>query len=115
MYDHDIGIGAVCRDTFESVIDRMLPRLACRRIAADFADTVFCCLLLHEFLPLVANDDHKLVDLGMLLKNIKAIRNDRLVLHHQKLLGAVKTHSAADAACQYDRGIHTIHLLLGSP
>ena len=60
----------------------MLTGFSGRRVAFDFGDAVLCGVLFDKILPKIIDDYDYRVNLLMLLKDIKAIGNNRLILYH---------------------------------
>ena len=104
--DNNIGIGRVFGDALESVVNGVLTGLSRRSVSANLAHAVLRGVLLNKTLPLFADNNNHGVNFIMLLEDIKAIGNNRLVLYHQKLLRSVDAHTAADTAGENNSGIH---------
>ena len=73
MHYDDISVGAVGVNGFQPVVNGVLARSARGSKAAELVEVVFIDVFLYIVLPLLADDDNDVVDLGVVLKNVQTI------------------------------------------
>ena len=111
MNDNDIVVSALPFKIVDAVPDRFLSGISAGHDPFEFVNVELFGISPDNVVPPVDAYYFDGVDLGMLLKALKRIDEDRFVIDIYELLGDILPHSVTGPACYNDRYIHFTHSL----
>ena len=109
MHQYEVGVLASgLAETIDAVVDRLLPVLSAGEDPLQLGDVELVGVGLQHRFPSRETHHGDAVDVGMLLKRLHRVDDDRAVVYVHELLGDVLPHAVAGPAGDDECIVHIV-------